>query len=107
MTQDDFTTLLDARLEKIRATLVSKRAEYAAPSDVLHNFKKGAAMLRCRPATVLVGYLTKHLVSIFDIVDEIETGAIREGRERQIDEKVGDALVYLILLEAIIMEKTK
>ena len=107
MKQDDFAALLQRRLDKIQETLVSKRAEYAAPEDVLHNFKKGAAILRCTPAECCVSYLTKHLVSIFDIMDEIGKGVHRDNRAEQVDEKIGDALVYLILLEAIIMEKQK
>ena len=105
MKQEEFNLLLERRLEQIRSTLVRKAGEYASNTDRLHNFKAAGAMLRSSAAQACLGFMTKHLVSVFDIVQEMDAGVIREGRNEQIDEKVGDAINYLILLEAILKEK--
>ena len=59
-------------------------------------------MLGQSPEKALVGMLAKHLVSILDIVDaipkQIPTPAL-------VEEKIGDAVNYLILLEALLKER--
>ena len=93
-----FDAMLDARLAKTRAVLAAKAGEYAAPDDRLHNFKRAARMLGRTPAQACLGFLAKHLASVFDVVDgRTQTPAL-------IDEKVGDAINYLILLEALLTE---
>jgi len=93
----DFEQLLNRRIEKLKSTLLTKRAEYAqGRDDVLHNLKQGAAFLRCTPQECLLAYVTKHLVSIADLV---QSG--QPVPEAVADEKLGDAIVYMVLLEAI------
>lgn len=101
MTDAVFQTLLDARIQKMRDVLANKAKEYASNADRLHNFKQAAAMTRTTPAKALVGMLAKHLVSIFDMVDQIAP-----PKTETIDEKIGDAINYLVLLEAILKEQT-
>lgn len=103
MTHAVFNTLLRFRIEKIRATLSSKGKEYASDADRLHNFKADVGGLEENetPAQVLWGYLRKHLQSVYDIVSSTRT-----PDAAVIDEKVGDAINYLILLEAVLLEGT-
>ncbi|HQT97977.1 MAG TPA: hypothetical protein PK416_08885 [Thermodesulfobacteriota bacterium] len=99
MTEDQFDMVVGTRLLRIKDSLQRKNAEYAPGADKLHNFKAGAALLRCTPEKALLGYMTKHLVSIFDLV-----GALDQGKCAHVDvwrEKIGDAINYLILLEAL------
>lgn len=99
MTAADFDSLLDRRLDKIREVLKTKAGEYANSSDRLHNFKAAAAIQRTSPEQALLGMLTKHLVSVIDIVQS------RTSLKRDfLDEKLGDCINYLILLEAILIE---
>lgn len=105
MTGEDFAALLDRRIEHIRSTLIRKASEYASNTDRLHNFKAAAAMLRTTPASALIGFLAKHLVSIFDLVEEQRQGVVRQDLDIMVDEKIGDAINYLILLEAVMKEK--
>lgn len=92
--------VLRRRLSLIERTLASKAAEYAT-DDRLHNFKRAAAMLEDFPESACVGFMTKHLVSVLDIVDRLPVVPTRE----MIDEKIGDAINYLILLEALLVER--
>jgi len=96
----EFDVILQARLQKIREILGNKAEEYALNGDRLHNFKVAARMKGETPAKDLWGMAAKHLVSVEDLV---------EGRlfasEKMVDEKIGDFINYLILLEAVFKEK--
>lgn len=101
MTQEEFEAIIERRISTTRQLLIVKGREYAIPGkDRLHNFIEGAKLQRNTPAETCWGYLTKHLVSIVDMLDTPRT------REK-VDEKIGDAIVYLHLLEAILLEDTK
>lgn len=98
MTDAEFNAPVEDRVGAIRGTLSSKAKEYAR-ADRLHNFKQAALVLRCSPQQALLGFLTKHLVSIVDMVqDQAEHPAALW------DEKIGDAINYLVLLEALVKE---
>ena len=100
MTFKEFEKLLDLRIKKTREVLAVKNKEYASDTDKLYNFKRTAAMLACSDEEALLGMLAKHLVSIIDMVQNK-----REANYALWDEKIGDAINYLILLEAIIVEE--
>lgn len=95
----DFDLLLNHRLERIVSTLASKAGEYASNDDRLHNFKRAAELRDKDPKDVLLGMLVKHWVSIEDLVNT-ENQYLMET----VDEKIGDAINYLILLEAHLKE---
>lgn len=103
MTATEFQAILDSRLDKIRAVLASKAGEYATDKDRLHNFKRSAGLMGRSRFEVCAAFMTKHLTSIFDMVDERSRG-VHVPPER-VDEKIGDAVNYLILLEALFLEK--
>lgn len=94
-----FRLILDRRFAAISDTLVTKAREYATDADRLHNFHAAAALLRCTPEQACWAFLAKHLVSIGDMV---ASGHV-QPREKW-DEKLGDAINYLLLLEAITWE---
>lgn len=102
MTQDQFEAILDRRLMAVRNTLSMKAKEYATSADRLHNFKRAAELLRCSPTTACAAMMSKHVVSVMDIVAEESVGI--RPTEAQLDEKLGDAVNYLILLEACLKE---
>jgi hypothetical protein len=97
-----FNALLEARICKTREVLAAKSAEYSTGADKLHNFKSDCGGLKTieTPGQVLWGYLRKHLQSIYDMV--VSNHPVSQER---VDEKIGDAVNYLILLEAIFTEK--
>lgn len=109
-----FNEMLEERIERIKAVLDSKNKEYASDVDKLHNFKRAGAMLQCSPEKALVGMWAKHIISILDIVDAIDKDEegelikICEGyglTKAMLEEKIGDAINYFILLEALIKER--
>jgi hypothetical protein len=99
MNTTDFNTLVDARIEKIRATLKKKAGEYAQNDDRLYNFRKAAAVDGETPARALWGMAKKHLVSVMDLKD-----GLLPSTPEMVDEKIGDMINYLILLEAVLLE---
>jgi len=105
MTHADFNALLESRITKLRAVLTSKAGEYAKEEDRLHNFKSDVGgMIPCEtPPMVAWGYLRKHLQSVYDMVFLYDARGLRPSVER-IDEKIGDAINYLVLLEALFRE---
>jgi len=100
MTAQQFDMILEQQIVSIRAVLQSKSSDYATGQDRLHNFKSAVPEFGNTASEVCWGYLTKHLVSVRDLTKGIRTGSIE-----MIDEKIGDAINYLILLKAILIEQ--
>jgi hypothetical protein len=98
---DEFNAVVESRIEKTRNLLIKKGVEYAGDGDRLYNFKRAAEILRTTPELALWGMFAKHLVSVIDMV---------EGRhqvtDKMIDEKIGDMITYLHILEAYFKEKS-
>lgn len=105
MAPEEFDSILQLRLERICETLKSKGEQYATEADRLHNFKRSAAFTGKTPAEVCVGFMVKHLTSVMDMVDEQSGPTPRRITRDRIDEKIGDAINYLIILEAILLER--
>lgn len=95
----EFESILAKRLSQIAVVLGGKAKEYAQDGDRLYNFKVAARMNDETPAKALWGMATKHLVSVTDLID----GKLERTPE-MVDEKIGDMINYLILLEAILKE---
>ena len=104
MDSKTFDIVLEERIKKIRSILSKKRSEYAPDGQVddrLHNFARAASMLGVSKEKALIGMWAKHVVSLLDIVDGVTPNVTQE----LIDEKIGDAINYLILLEAALLER--
>jgi hypothetical protein len=102
MKREDFSRRVEKRIDLIRQTLLTKHKEYAKDDNVFRNFDKaaGGLSLHSTSAEVLWSYMTKHLVSIKDIVsDNVPV------TNEVVSEKIGDVINYLILLEAMLNEK--
>lgn len=97
-----FDRIVEARVMKISEVLASKAKEYAK-EDRLHNFKAAARRMNCTPERALLGMMEKHAVSIMDIVDDLDQGITPTVSLLQ--EKIGDHINYLILLEALLLER--
>jgi len=102
MTREDFSSRVEKRIDLVRQTLLTKHKEYAKDDNVFRNFDEaaGGLSLHGSSAEVLWSYMTKHLVSIKDIVANnkpVDTTAVSE--------KIGDVINYLILLEAMLNQQ--
>lgn len=100
MTRSEFNKCIRWLFENCETTLVIKGKEYAPNRDRLDHFKKAAALLRSTPEKALLGQLTKHLVSIIDMVETPD-----KYTEAKWIEKIGDSINYLALLYAVICEQ--
>lgn len=104
MTREEFSKKVEKRIDLIRQTLLTKHKEYAKDDNVFRNFDEAAGgfSLHSTSAEVLWSYMTKHLVSIKDIVAENKA-----ADPAVISEKIGDVINYLILLEAMLNQKAE
>ena len=103
MTHIEFRKILIERITKMQDTLDSKGKEYASDEDRLHNFKSSEQFSDREAAANCWGFLVKHLTSLRDIVNRYEDFGVMPT-PGTIDEKIGDAINYLVLLEAIFRE---
>lgn len=103
MTSLEFKKVLEYRIHRIREVLDRKSGEYARNGDRLSNFKRAAGYLQCTPEYANLGANSKHLTSIADMVDDLDRG-VSSSMELW-EEKIGDAINYLILLEALVHER--
>ena len=97
----DFDKLVKERCEKIVHTLSVKGKEYRRNDNPFHNFDRVAERRGIKPADALYGMYMKHEQSINDIIDDIKRDGTLPSVE-VLEEKIGDAINYLILLEGII-----
>lgn len=104
MNQNYFNAVLSKRLKLIEKTLTIKGAEYARDGDCLSNFKRAAGIERIIPEKAWLGMFSKHLVSILDLIDDLDKG-LPSASPAMWEEKIGDAMVYLVCLEALIIER--
>lgn len=98
MDAQEFETIFEAQVDACRKTLVKKAEEYS-PVDRLSNFKVAGTLAGCTPQQALGGMLAKHVVSIYDLIRD-------DSYDLDIwNEKLGDALNYLFLLKALLIEQ--
>lgn len=99
LSTEQFQVYLEDRLNKIRSVLGSKGAEYAVDDDRMHNFNLALAVApnyKSREEAIF-GMMLKHWVSILDIIDNTKRSII--PTDYLINEKFGDMINYLILME--------
>ncbi len=101
MTNQEFSIVLQDTIGRITSILGSKAQEYAK-GDRLHNFNKAAALANTSREMALRGMLAKHIISVWDLIDDQENG-VQSSRELW-DEKIIDSINYLVLLRAMIYE---
>ena len=99
MNHREFKKLVKARQKHTNDTLIVKGLEYSRNGDRLYNFYRVAAMNEETPEQSLWGMLSKHIVSIQDMIDNTEHGEC--PTKAQIDEKIGDMINYMHLLEGL------
>ena len=102
MTREDFSRRVEKRIDLVRQSLLTKHKEYAKDDNVFRNFDEaaGGLSLHSTSAEVLWSYMTKHLVSIKDIVADN-----KPVDPAVVSEKIGDVINYLILLEAMLNQQ--
>ena len=102
MTDERMNNIVQGQLDHIQTSLVTKAKEYQRGPDRLHNFKVAGRVANTSPAKALKGMALKHEVSIMDLIEDSSRGIYIS--EDILDEKFGDAINYLILLKACLIE---
>lgn len=100
MTNSDFEFIVEDQLATVRNLLISKGQEYSLSDDRLECFRKAAVLQSESVKQALCGMLAKHIVSIYDM-----SMSDRQFTEARWTEKITDAINYLLLLKAAVMEE--
>jgi len=96
-----FNGLLDRRMSELRVQLVNAGVKYGTEEDRFHNFNREAEIQRISREKSLVGNMSKELVGVLDMVDNF--GKVIPS-EAEVDEKGGNVIKYMLLLEAMMKE---
>jgi hypothetical protein len=105
MNKLEFDKIVAARLDAIEQTLSNKGKEYSTEKDKLHNFNVAAQMNNQTREKALWGMATKHLVSVKDMIDNTELNKFPSNEI--CNEKIGDLINYLVLLEACFKDRNQ
>ena len=95
-----FNKIVQERVDSIFNVLGLKAKEYATGGDRFHNFRVAARLNKTTPEKALKGMMLKHEVAVLDMINNPYTLS-----EEIIDEKIGDNINYLILLEGLLKER--
>lgn len=100
MISADFEKIVNSQFKQCYNLLFKKAQEYCiGTEDRLHAFKVAGAFQGITPKQALLGMLSKHLVSLSDMVKD--DGVYSEDVW---NEKISDSINYLLLLKALAIE---
>tara|TARA_R110000744_G_scaffold160678_7_gene276978 strand:+ start:48 stop:374 length:327 start_codon:yes stop_codon:yes gene_type:complete len=103
MNLNKFKLLLQGIINRTESTFNRKRNEYANDADVFISLKNGTDFsFHNEPEKVAYEYLCKHLESIKSIISKLPE---EKPRYELINEKFGDAINYLIIIEGLLKER--
>ena len=97
MTYEERDEIMQEMIDKCLRVLKAKAEGYSTDEDVLHNFRVAAGLQGCTVPQALVGMMTKHTVSVYDMVNSGQAYAPDIW-----DEKIGDLVNYLFLLSVAV-----
>ena len=100
MTNKKFEELVEEQFTICNQLLCNKSQEYDFGKDRLHSFKVAAELLKTTPEEALLGYLTKHIMSIYDMIPEVNNFSFDKFME-----KITDTINYLLLLKGLLYER--
>ena len=100
MNTQRFNDVVAEQIKRSTDVLCSKAKEYAT-EDRLHNFKVAAVILDGTPVQALMGMMSKHTVSIYDMCQHSDPNDFTMDMW---NEKITDSINYLLLLKAIVVE---
>ena len=105
MTPEDFSKkIVDKRISLIKETLTKKGAEYNTSQDRFSHFDKSTEIsIHNTKHAVTWEFMVKHIQSIKDMIEAHEKFKTLPSTD-MLEEKIGDAINYLILLEGMFKE---
>lgn len=102
MTHKEFEKVVDEEIAYVKELLCSKSKEYDFGQDRFHSFKVGANLQGVSQEECLLGYLTKHIISIYDMSKPEQ---IKNFPYEKYVEKITDYINYGLLLLGMIKEE--
>ena len=102
----DFEILVENRCRAIKEVLTQKAKEYASDESRFHNFEMAARKRDTTPEDALMGMKVKHDISVDDLVKWAKESPEKLNNDI-INEKIGDSINYLILLEGLLKLRIK
>ena len=105
MNKETFDKLVNERIRKNLETLGVKGEGYARGGDRLIQFKEVAMRNHETPEKSLHGMAEKHNVTIQFAIQDINNGDTDFITQKWIDDKIGDAINYLLMLEGLLVER--
>ena len=105
MNHNEFSMITGRVFRACMQTLNRKAGEYARDEDRLHNFKIAGALQGITPEKALIGMWAKHVVSIVDMVHDLDAGI--HHPDETWDEKIRDVINYPVLLFGLIEERKR
>src|SRR5690625_6898893 len=76
MTELEFTKHVEYCKRRIDRVFFEKNREYNRENNPFHSFDRAASVSGQRPEEALFGFWLKHIVSILDILDDVEAGKL-------------------------------
>lgn len=104
MQRKNWDNFLDYLQKKQKEMFIKKRGQYATEDDVLKNFKQTALMNRETPERSLWGFVSKHINSIFNMIEN-DMNHEKKFTYEDYEDKAMDVYNYMALLLAIIKER--
>lgn len=102
MTTKELEIFFEEQLQRCREVLLQKGKEYTPDeTDRLSSFKTAANLQHTSLVNALLGMLSKHIVSLYDM----SFVGIENYDLALWEEKITDALNYLFILTAILKEE--
>ena len=98
----EFKRIVEEQLNHCVNLLGIKSNEYDFGDDRLHSFKVAGDLLHRTPKEALLGYMTKHIISVYDMCRSDKSFDLGKWTE-----KIGDSINYLLLLKGLIVEENQ
>lgn len=106
MNREEFNKHVERVFDRTSKVLLKKGDEYANEDNAFHVFDNAVNLsLHNVNTSVAWEMAVKHLQSIKDILREVEYNNFEKITEALVDEKIGDFINYLILIEGMLKEK--
>lgn len=107
MDAEQLNSYITYRITNILDILKAK-GEIYTKDNRFENFNKASDILQQEPEQILIEFMTKHLVWLLDYVKNLmPMSTPTEKEEEEIDEKIGDIINYLLILNAMLHERAK
>ncbi len=105
MDKEQFSQIIERTFESIRRLTATKGEEYSRSGDQLANFKRTGLDTSLHPVKVWQVFFNKHLDAIKHYTNRAGTvGSVAHGTSEPIEGRIDDAILYLILLKALIKD---